>query len=374
MAKETPPQSDEDEFAGIAPTPRRRSPVSALVVIGLAGVLIWHLRADLTYAFRSRTAHDLGDARSFAGRGAVLEDNTYVSAKGQPDRRNALFIEPRGEKSREAFFRLLGTGSSVLVRETDTARKPKLADAWTGRLRRLDALPWSAAMREYFVRDVTAQRYLTRETLQTAVGKPAIEVKDRAGEALKLDANTELAIDSTDADKIEVLLPRDKFPTLADAQHELDQMGLPAQPGYGTADAFGVLIDAPKDKRNAILSRLEDKELAFQLAQVRYLAKLSALSAGAGGLSIANAEVLRPDGVRVPSLARPAVLPWAAVQAASVSEPLHIAADAWVLTEGEAPSRFWWAPLLAALLVAFAAFNVWYLVRRRDSDPRHPPA
>src|SRR5262245_57771973 len=97
--KETPPPENgapgDDDFAGIPDQAPRRSPVLAAVVIALAGAVLWHLRADLVYAFRSRTPVALGDARKLTG---ALADNTYVELSGQPDRRNSLFIEPRGEK------------------------------------------------------------------------------------------------------------------------------------------------------------------------------------------------------------------------------------------------------------------------------------
>src|SRR5690242_3938008 len=105
----------DDEFAKIEPPARPRSAIMALVVVGLGGVLSWHLRADLAYAFGGRAPADLGDARTLAAHGGDLADNRYVTLSGQPERRHALYIEPRGEKIRQSFFRLLGTGTRILV-------------------------------------------------------------------------------------------------------------------------------------------------------------------------------------------------------------------------------------------------------------------
>src|SRR5690242_21567839 len=96
MADET----EADDLAELPATSRPRSPVVAVVVILLAGAAMWHVRAELAYAFRGRMPQKLGHARSLFARGVTLSDNSYVELAGQPDRRNALFIEPRGEKSR----------------------------------------------------------------------------------------------------------------------------------------------------------------------------------------------------------------------------------------------------------------------------------
>src|SRR6185503_12622327 len=76
------PDEIDEELARIAPTPRRRSPVVALVVI-------------------------------------------------------ALSIEPRGQRDRETFFRLLGSDSRIFVRAADTSQRAGLGQSWTGRLRRM---------------------------------------------------------------------------------------------------------------------------------------------------------------------------------------------------------------------------------------------
>src|SRR4029078_747463 len=85
---------DDAEFAGINPAPPRRNPVVALAVLALGGVLLSHQRADISYAFPAKSADELGEARNIGP--TALGDNRYVTIKGQPDRRNALFIEPKG--------------------------------------------------------------------------------------------------------------------------------------------------------------------------------------------------------------------------------------------------------------------------------------
>src|SRR5690349_3294230 len=111
-----------DEFAGIEPAPPRRSPVLALVIIGLALMSTVHLRHDLRYAMSSRTPVPLTELRS-AGQSY---EGRYVTVEGVPDRRNALYVETRGDKTRETFFRLLDSDPPIFVRARDTAGREDL--------------------------------------------------------------------------------------------------------------------------------------------------------------------------------------------------------------------------------------------------------
>jgi hypothetical protein len=319
----------------------------------LAALLTWHLRAELRFAFTSRTPAELGDARSLTERGVALEDNRYVSLAGQPDRRNSLYIEPRGEKTRQAFFRLLGTGSRVFVRAADSSGRAGLKDAWTGRLRRFDTLPYAPSLRAYYHDKVEARRYLAPDTVKAAI-KGATGLRDRAGEPIELQPTTELSVDVSFPEELAVTMPAEKFPTDLDARHELERLGLTVIPTPTTVrkeegqDYFTLLIRAPLAQRNAILGKLDEKNIPFAAYEDRWTAKLSDLKDAADGLHVGERTV-----------------PWPQVRSAGLDAPIVIADDAFVLTEGEAPGGYWWAPALVLVLLAFVGFNVWYLLRAR---------
>src|SRR5205823_1157766 len=112
-------------------------------------------------------------------------------------------------------------------------------------------------------------------------------------------------------------------------------------------DEFAFIVPMPEARKNEIIGKLSDKELAFQPHEERF--------------TVTRGE-LRLDGDTLQIGSR-AKAPWAQVKAVGVPAPVEIGHDAFVLLEGDAPAQYWWAPLLLALLVAFAAFNVWYLVR-----------
>jgi hypothetical protein len=336
----SPGDPKDDEFASVRPAPRPRSPVLAIAVIALGGLLIYHLRADLRYALHGRTPRELGDARAVAVN--TLEDNSFVALRGQPDRRNSLAIEPRGARNRDHFFRLLGTSTHLLVRAADTARRADLDDRWIGRLRRFDTLPYAPSLRSYYADKVEAARFLGDDAI-TQLRAGRLDVRDRAGEPIALTATTPVALDLRDADQLRVAVPKDRFPTLDDARHEVEHLGIQVVSGEATADEFELVIVAPLKDRNALIAKLDEKELPFAISESRL-------------------TVLAGEFAKQPKLE------WSHVQAASVVEPIKIADDAFVLVEGEAPGGFWWAPLLAAALLAFMAFNLWYLVRARRAQ------
>jgi hypothetical protein len=322
-------------------------------VIALGGLVLWHLGDDLRYAFSSRTPRDLGDASTLAARGLVAlgeapADNRYVSLRGQPDRVNSLYIEPRGQRARESLFRLRGTTPPIFVRAADTARRLDLKERWTGRLRRLESLPYASSLAGYFSRETHATRALDLLALKSRLSSGG-SLRDRAGQEVSLAPSTPMTVEVAFPNEILVRLPREKFPTIADAQHELERAGLVARPGAppGPDDpSFGVRVTAAPAERNAVAKKLEEAGMPFGPSEERWPAPLEQLRL--------DRETLVVGSHRAPLVD---------VRAITWSEPITVGSDAQVLTEGEAPGDFNWVPIVCALLVAFVVFNGWVLAR-----------
>ncbi|HEX9103074.1 MAG TPA: hypothetical protein VF997_12770 [Polyangia bacterium] len=342
------PPSDEDDLSTLAPAPRGKSPLVAAAVIALAGVIGWHVRDDARFAFAARAPADLGDARSAATRGAALEDNRYVTISGQAERRYALYLEPKGVRARQTVFRVLGAPHGLFVVAADSTDRADLSERWTGRLRRFDAMSYAPSLRKYYGTETEVTRYLALDGLKAALaGGGAVELRDRMGEPLAVAPAQSVVVDVVYPGELKVYLSKEKLPSLADARHELDRVGLAPSAGEETKEEFVFIVPMPEARKNEIVGKLSEKELAFQPHEERF--------------TVTRGE-LRLDGDTLQIGAR-ARAPWAQVKAVGVPAPVEIGADAFILVEGEAPAQYWWAPLLLALLVAFAAFNVWYLVR-----------
>jgi hypothetical protein len=350
MSDETaapPGETGDEDFASLASTPRGKNPLVAAAVIALAAIIGWHLIDDTRYAFSSRTPVALGDARTLGARGGALEDNRFVTISGQAERRYALYIEPHGVRARQTIFRVLGIGTRLFVRAADTTDRDDLSERWTGRLRRFDAMSYAASLRKYYATETEVTRYLALDALKAQLTGGSGELRDRMGETLSVGSDQGVVVDVEYPNELKVYLSKDKLPSLADARHELDRMGLSPSSGEETKDEFAFVVPMPEARKNEIVGKLSDKEFAFQPHEERF--------------TVQRAE-LKLDGDTLQIGAR-AKAPWAQVKAVGVPAPVEIGGDAYILLEGESPAQFWWAPLLLALLMAFAAFNVWYLVR-----------
>ncbi|HEY2743040.1 MAG TPA: hypothetical protein VGL86_00395 [Polyangia bacterium] len=342
----TPPQA-EDDLADLAPPRRGQSPLVAAAVIALAAVIGWHLQKDVHFAFAGHTPIDLGDARSLAARGNLLEDNSYVTVAGQPELRYALYLEPKGVRARQTVFRVLGVPRGLFVCAADTTDRFDLTERWTGRLRRFDAMSYAPSLRHYYATETEVTRYLDLAALKAQLSGGTAELRDRMGEPISVGADSSVVVDVDYPGELKVYLSKDKLPSLPDARHELDRMALAPNAGEETKDEFVFIVPMPEARKNEIVGKLSEKELAFQPHQERYTVKRSELRLDGDTLQIgAKAQV-----------------PWARIVAVGVAAPVQVGDDAFILVEGETPSQLWWAPLVLALLLAFAAFNVWYLVR-----------
>ena len=334
------------------------------MVIGVSLVTVMHLRHDLRYAFESRTATPMS-VLSGSGDLTHLESGRFASVRGLPDRRDDLYIEARGDKTRESFFRLLASDPPVFVRAKDTARASVLSAEWTGRLRRFGEVSYALSLRDYFQKGVYTRRHLDVTSLRAALEAKAFTVTDRQGRTLTLDPSSPIEIEQL-PDHYVLELLREKFPTLEDAQHEVERVTKPlgatlsglAQDDPEVFQFATPLLENDVPKRNTLLEALSAAGVTFSLGHRQYSSELGKLVAKPEGLSITRpVQVSSPDRV----------IPWSQLAFVVVREPMRIDDQALVLTEGETPAGLVWVPLVVALLVALSLWNVWYLARPRRS-------
>ena len=312
-----PSPEDEIDFR-----PRRpRSPMLAVVCLLLTGLLLWKIAPDLGYAVSSTSPVTLATATDF-------HRDQYSSAAGLPDWQNALYLYPRGEKDRCYFFRLL-SGQPLWIAAVD--RRDDLRQAFTGRLLHIADLPYAE--------DLFLSTLKQRQFFPWHPGSAA-PTQDRSGHPLELRAQQEMVVQLGFDDELVARLAREKFPTVEDARHELEVLGLslpktlPAEPEH-----FVFVVAAPEKERTAILGKLTARRIAFAPHQEERRGPLGALT-----LPLAEAK---------------------AVRGAYVERALSFAKDDWVLVEDEAPRDYLWAPILAIFLCGFIVFNGWYLLRLR---------
>jgi hypothetical protein len=331
----------EDEFAGLEPYRPRRSPILALAVILISGYLLVHLRYDLAYALRSRRPVSVSDVRSYFRDPASIPDNAYVSVRGIPDRASAIMLDVKGKDEFVPFMRVLGTDSHLVLAQRRGLRPvgDVYDDVYTGRLMRLRDISYAPTVREHYAKKVTATRFFRVEDVREAIAHPPGEgrgarLRDAAGDEVALDPARVMGVDVRYRGEYALTLPRDRFPTEADARAALDRIGVEFLSARET-----------KNERQ-ITVRIE-----VQLRRQTFRVSWQSLAATADGLGL-------PAGPE----ATVVTVPWDNINAVSTVEPLAIPADAFVLIEGERPQDLWYVPLFS---LCFGLFVIWNLLALR---------
>ena len=385
------PPPPEDEFANVRARAGRH-PALALGAAALALFIIFHIRADLSFALSSAEPIDLGDASAtFAaapagakphGRGVSPEAlaqaaNHYVRVRGTPDRESALELDTKGSWVFTQFFRILGTGSRLFVhrRENPLPAVRAEEDRFEGRLIRFADLSFETSIREYTATHVIATHFFAPDVLRRAVaqapGAQTVTINDLAGDPVVLGPNDLLAIDVTVPEQIRISFPPDKFRHAAEASSEVEKRGgsvlkiveepWPVNPTAKPAEAAArpdhvvLLVRFPPDKRQAALGELGDIDPKIQIRDERrtLTVRLSDLRDGGDALLVQSAEAgAAPE--RLPIADVPAIRTLAAVQ---------IPADAWMLIEMDHPRDHVQSVIFAGVLLAFAAINLIGLAR-----------
>ena len=375
--------SEDPEFARIPPLRRPRSPIVAAAVIGLGGLLLVHLVDDTRFALRSATPIDLGDARKLGAAGmGRLVDNSLVAVHGLPDLRNALLFEPKGDRYRRAFFRLLGTDTRLLVRADETSTRHSLDDRIVGRLRRFDKIPWAEQVRDYYASRVHVTRFVDLDLLKLHLTDGRQPLADRAGDRLTLGADEPIGVAVDFPEDLRVSLPKKQFPVEEDARHEIERLGHAVAASGATNDWYLYVVRVDRAGRDALIKQLEEHEWPFAARRERFSAQAGDLSSDGAALSIpflvANPPEYIVDGNAlkpIPPSPRTS-LPWTRVASVQVAAPLLIPPDAFILVENELPADYLWTLLLDGLLALFVAFNFWLLihyVRPRPSEEAPAP-
>jgi len=349
----------------LRPETSKPRPLIAATVIALGALVVMRLARDLPFALhRGEPEAITADSKRLPA------DDTFVSLTGLPDRRNALYLSPRGSKSALLFFRVHGTDSKLFVRAAASTTKVDPQEKWQGRLRRFDALPYADTLRSFYAERVSARRYLNLEPLFASLGASPVKLNglvDRTGRAAEVSTDTEVELTLVFQDQLRVLLQRSKFPTEDDAKHEVERLGL--QP-ISLADPdpyhFVMLIAAPPAQRDKLMEKLEAQQITVRLRDVRTKVKLGLLSV----VAQPSPQLVIPADLglfyaadEAGKLVRTTRLPIAAVSSISLDEPVKIPADAMVLLEDETPAAMWWVPLLAGGALLFVLFNLFVLAR-----------
>jgi len=385
------PDAVDPELVNLKVPPARRHPVVAAAVLAVSMLLLYKMRADISYALLPEQPVALGGAEAVAAGKLVGQGDKFVQLTGLPDHRNSVAYDPKGGRGRVQVFRLLGSASKLLVARKVTL-SAELSSSFVGRLRPISDVWFAEPLRAYF-QQTQVLRAIDLEKLKALpAGKLALPLAtmDRSGQVLTVNKEQELLIDVLFDDDVRVLLSKEKFPSEQDARYEVERIGLPHGPGIETRDGFGYVLRLPPNgpERQRLLAQIDSLGIWLWHRIETYRVPSALLTVSASGLEIPGPDSLQQP-VRYRSVAPTAPAPtvpvapsvdselllavrepttlltWNEVQAAQVSEPLTIPDDAFVLFDGEQPRQLQWVRPVAALLVLFILLNLYYLIRFR---------
>lgn len=227
-----------DEFADIRGRSRSWGLIG-LLTIALAAVLLWRLRADVVYALLS------GSPRPISLNAPAETTNRYVEVTGQPDLRNSLFIERKGQLDRRTVFRLHDTAVPFWIVAEDRLTASRLssstvwANRWQGRLRQLRDLPFAESLADY-ARKISVDRYIAPDVLRGALEK-STALHDRRKGPVAVTSETKIGVDVEVPDEFEVFAPREAGDAEAMKQALVAQKLSPV-PGNGTEKEHSFLV------------------------------------------------------------------------------------------------------------------------------------
>lgn len=349
-----------DEFAHI-PARRGRPPLLALSAVLLALFLGYHLRHDLSYAFSSSAALDVGDAGALVARpSSEIPVNRTVRLTGTPERESAVILDTQGSWQFTQLFRLRGTGGRVFVRRVADPVPVPLAerDQYVGRLVPFDRLSFGPSIARYFAARVSATHFFEATTLVSALGKgPApLALKDVAGEAVTLQPQDRLFIDVLRPGELELELPRERQPDKNAAARAIAAAGGKVTADRHTADRWIFTVAVAADRQAQITSALGDIDRAARLRPARDTLEtpVSAIAATAGAT---------PPGLTVTQQSGALVIPFDRLGQIRTRSPVQVPADALLLVEGERPRDSWKSVVVLGFLLAFVVVNLLALRR-----------
>ncbi len=356
MAKDQPAAgTDTDidpELIALGRPKKGVGPILGLSVLVLAAYLMITLWADFRYGLRYYSSG--GDTPTDVALGAdpaALPANRYLTIHTQLDFTTTARL--RGKQ--DTGHRLIaarGSGGRLWIADEGEPGNVTLTydDAYTGRLRRLDDMPWADDLRAYLGKTFGPQpRFVFPEALKGA--PPTV---DATGEPLDTTPDTRVGVDERVADRVLLtVVASDQIKDEKGAAALLiDNAVIPTPAPAADASAKGGWTwDVPfPGGVEAARATLRGKGLASRTLVhpkvTRREGRWAELAVTADQVTIAGQRVAFADVERLVVFIAPK-----APRGASV------------LFVGESPGTHWWVPPLYLALALISAAMIWAMIR-----------
>lgn len=347
-----PPGEIDPELVKLPRSRPKIGVITAAGVVLLCGLFVYRLSSDRRFAGRDPAPEPATVTDIVAGK---LELDTLLKVGAEPLVSHAI----RASKDKTGLgLRLVparGTGDQLWIAISGDGWDPPALEGYSGRLRRLDDLPFATAVRDFAL---AHPRPLFATAAAVRAGFAAGSVTTVNGPSVKLDDGVRVAFDVIDREvAIVVASFNERLPDTPAWAAALGRAGL--APGDTVPnDALGQvrirIAGAPADVTQA-LERAELWAARVEPVTVHHEATWGVLRGSpANGMSMAS-KVVPDDQIELIGLYVAGGIP----------------DGAYALVTGEHPEDYWYVLPITIALVAIGLLFAWALVRvlRRELSP-----
>lgn len=339
-------------------TPSKISVITAAGVVFLCALFLVRLHGDRTFGGEG-TPQTVAAADIVAGK---IETNSYVTVAAEPMMAHAIRASVSKTGIGHRVVPIRGTSDRLWLVVHGDGWDPPNMSGYTGRLRKLEDLPFAGAVHDHAAANPRPQ-FATIAEVRKALG--ASEIALVSGERVRVETTDRVAFDVVDPGSALVIAAiNERHASIGAWTDALTAAGLtPGKAMEGATDSSPLGADgkptqvrfeiAMPDAVNAVTAKLESAGL--WAARVEPITRHHTMSWGELRTKL--------DTLKVPDTA---------IELVGLYVSTSIPGDAYVLVTGEDPKDYWYVwPITAALALILLLF-AWALVRAVKRDLLSP--
>ncbi|ACY19272.1 hypothetical protein [Haliangium ochraceum] len=348
----------DPELLSLAPKRLNIGPLLALSVVVFSLYIMVRLAADL--GFWTQGDEPVVYESPAALLAAEDLDNSFAQLAAVPDRVYALRVDHQAESvSGNRLAPVQGTDERLwlLLEGSVWSAHVRNDEVYAGRVRELAEMPFAEPLRAH-LRESPRPRFATPEAARAALESADTRLRDAAGDALEVAADTPVRVFHTAPGRVLIeTIASERLPDAATWAGELAALGLlaaDAEP-ISSEERVWVFETTTTGEVAAVETALLDARLLA--ASARPLETIHETTWGA--LSSAGGTLRFGEHA----------LPWEQLTWLAPTVTRGLPDDAVVLLAGEVPAVYWYVPLLFGLLALSALLFAWALVRALRESP-----
>ena len=350
--------------------PRTRTTIGPLLSISIVVFCVYimfRMYPDLRFSLQGESPRSFDSAAALLGSDELVADR-FVRLRAIPDRSYAARVTASKAAPGSRVAPAQGTGGNLWIMLDGSVWTAGIhyEEVYTGRLRRLRALPFAGALRRHLAERPPAPRFVQPAPARAALAADAGTVTTPAGDRVPVAGDTPVRVYEAAGDAVHIeAVASERQPTAEAWAQALADIGLVppgTQPAGGSPDGpitfwrFSAMVPGGADAAQARLEEAKLFSASVVPVKAEHQTTWGQLASQGDDLIIAGKSV-----------------PWDRVDWISLSVARTLPQGAWVLLVEEHPETYWYVLPLFVVLGIFASLFLWALIRtlrsrQADSD------